>query len=67
MRTATPRPNPARRQLDALTFALFSVALGTNVPTPLLLIYQDTLRLSDADLTAIFGCYAVGLILALSV
>ena len=67
MRTATPRPNPARRQLDALTFALFSVALGTNVPTPLLLIYQDTLRLSDSDLTAIFGCYAVGLILALSV
>jgi MFS family permease len=67
VRTAAPRRNPARRQLDALTFALFSVALGTNVPTPLLLIYQDTLRLSDSDLTAIFGCYAVGLILALSV
>ncbi|WP_164704495.1 MFS transporter [Blastococcus litoris] len=67
MRTGTPRRDPARRQLDALTFALFSVALGTNVPTPLLLVYQETLGLSASDLTAVFGCYAVGLILALSV
>ena len=67
MRTAAVRRDPARRRLDALTFALFSVALGTNVPTPLLLIYQDTLQLSESELTAIFGCYAVGLILALSV
>ncbi|TQN44175.1 putative MFS family arabinose efflux permease [Blastococcus colisei] len=67
MRTATARRDPARRRLDALTFALFSVALGTNVPTPLLLVYQDTLDLSEAELTAIFGCYAIGLILALSV
>ncbi|WP_324276570.1 MFS transporter [Blastococcus brunescens] len=67
MRVVTARRDPARRRLDALTFALFSVALGTNVPTPLLLIYQDTLALSEAELTAIFGCYAVGLILALSV
>jgi MFS family permease len=67
VRTATPRRDPARRQLDALTFGLFSVALGTNVPTPLLLIYQETLGLSASDLTAIFGCYAIGLILALSV
>jgi MFS family permease len=67
VRTATARRDPARRRLDALTFTLFSVALGTNVPTPLLLIYQDTLALSEADLTAIFGCYAIGLILALSV
>jgi MFS family permease len=56
-----------RRRLDALTFGLFSVALGTNVPTPLLLIYRRTLGLSEADLTAIFGCYAIGLIAALSV
>ena len=67
MRTATARRHPGRRHLDALTFALFSVALGTNVPTPLLLVYRDTLQLSESDLTAIFGCYAVGLILALSV
>jgi MFS family permease len=57
----------ARRRLDALTFGLFSVALGTNVPTPLLLVYRRTLGLSPADLTAIFGCYAVGLIIALTV
>ena len=56
-----------RRHLDALTFGLFAVALGTNVPTPLLLLYRRTLDLSEADLTAIFGCYAVGLIAALTV
>src|SRR4051794_9146148 len=56
-----------RRSLDALTFGLFSVALGTNVPTPLLLVYRRTLDLSDADLTAVFGCYAIGLIAALTV
>lgn len=59
--------DPSRRQLDALTFGLFTVALGTNIPTPLLLIYRRTLGLSDADLTAIFGCYAIGLIAALTV
>lgn len=57
----------ATRRLDALTFGLFTVALGTNIPTPLLLIYRRTLDLSDADLTAVFGCYAVGLIAALPV
>ena len=57
----------ARRQLDALTFGLFTVALGTNIPTPLLLVYRRTLGLSDADVTAVFGCYAVGLIAALTV
>ncbi len=61
------RPAAARRTLDALTFGLFTVALGTNIPTPLLLVYRRTLGLSDADLTAIFGCYAIGLIAALSV
>lgn len=59
--------SPARRQLDALTLGLFTVALGTNVPTPLLLVYRRTLGLSDADITAVFGCYAVGLIAALTV
>lgn len=67
MREETLRRDPTRRQLDALTFGLFTVALGTNIPTPLLLIYRRTLGLSDADLTAIFGCYAIGLITALTV
>ena len=67
MREAEVRRDPARRRLDALTFGLFTVALGTNIPTPLLLVYRRTLGLSDADLTAIFGCYAIGLIAALTV
>ncbi|RZT84205.1 putative MFS family arabinose efflux permease [Pseudonocardia sediminis] len=40
---------------------LFAAAFGTNVPTPLLLIYRDTLDLSPTVLTAIFGVYALGL------
>ncbi len=67
MREAGVRRDPDRRKLDLLTFGLFTVALGTNIPTPLLLIYRRTLDLSDADLTAIFGCYAIGLIAALTV
>ncbi len=46
-------------------FALFAVAAGTNVPTPLLLIERDTLGLSPDVLTAVFGVYAAGLIPAL--
>jgi MFS family permease len=42
-------------------FVLFAVAAGTNVPTPLLLIYRDHLGLSPETLTALFGCYAAGL------
>jgi MFS family permease len=63
---ATLERDPTRRRLDALTFGLFTVALGTNVPTPLLLLYRRTLDLSASDLTAIFGCYALGLIAALT-
>lgn len=40
---------------------LFAVAFGTNVSTPLLLIYRDRLGLSASELTAIFGVYALGL------
>jgi predicted MFS family arabinose efflux permease len=46
-------------------FALFAVAAGTNVPTPLLLVYQERLGLSAELLTALFGCYAAGLVPAL--
>ena len=46
-------------------FALFAVAAGTNVPTPLLLVYQARLGLSPEVLTALFGCYAAGLVPAL--
>ncbi|HEX2073699.1 MAG TPA: MFS transporter [Geodermatophilus sp.] len=47
--------------------ALFAVAAGTNVPTPLLLVYQERLGLSAQVLTALFGCYAAGLVPALFV
>jgi predicted MFS family arabinose efflux permease len=46
-------------------FALFAVAAGTNVPTPLLLVYQQRLHLSPEVLTALFGSYAAGLVPAL--
>jgi MFS family permease len=65
-----PLPHRPPRTIDARTwrraaFALFTVAAGTNVPTPLLLIYRDTLHLSPAVLTAVFGIYAAGLVPAL--
>lgn len=49
-----------------LAVLLMAVATGTNVPTPLLLVYRDRLGLTDASLTAIFGVYALGLMLALA-
>lgn len=54
----------ADRRLGVL---LLTVATGTNVPTPLLLVYRERLGLTDASLTAIFGVYALGLMLALAV
>ncbi|GEL19076.1 MFS transporter [Pseudonocardia asaccharolytica] len=49
----------------ALWAVVFVVAYGTNVPTPLLLIYQDLLGLSPTQLTSAFGVYAAGLVPAL--
>jgi hypothetical protein len=48
-----------------LVLWLFSVAVGTNVPTPLLLVYRDTLDMSASALTGLFGVYAAGLVPAL--
>lgn len=45
--------------------AIFVVAFGTNVPTPLLLVYRDLLGLSSDALTGAFGVYAAGLVPAL--
>jgi len=44
---------------------LFAVAFGTNVPTPLLIIYRRDLDLSATTITAVFGVYAAGLLPAL--
>lgn len=54
-------PNAWRRAV----VALFAVAAGTNVPTPLLLIYRDRLDLPPDTLSALFGFYAAGLVPAL--
>jgi hypothetical protein len=57
-----------RRHLSgpsALWVVLFVVAFGTNVPTPLLLVYRDVLGLSATALTGAFGMYAAGLVPAL--
>ncbi len=50
---------PASR---ALALALFAVAFGTNVPTPLLLLYRTRLDLSPTLLTVLFAIYAAGLV-----
>ncbi|WP_214406890.1 MFS transporter [Pseudonocardia lacus] len=49
----------------ALWTAIFVVAYGTNVPTPLLLVYRDSLGLTPDQLTGAFGVYAAGLVPAL--
>ncbi len=59
---AAVRWSPERR----LGVLLLAVATGTNVPTPLLLVYRQKLDLTDASVTAIFGVYALGLMLALA-
>jgi len=50
-----------------LGLLLLAAAAGTNVPAPLLLVYRDELAMTDRSLTAIFGVYALGLMLALAV
>jgi MFS family permease len=49
----------------ALWTAVFVVAFGTNVPTPLLLVYRAELGLSSNALTGAFAVYAAGLVPAL--
>ncbi|GAA4858340.1 MFS transporter [Actinomycetospora straminea] len=63
LRTSTRRG--ALAPAWALWTVVFVVAFGTNVPTPLLLVYRDTLGLAPTTLTAAFGVYAAGLIPAL--
>lgn len=46
-------------------FTLFAVGFGTNVATPLFLIYEDRLGLSTWTLTALFAIYPIGLAPAL--
>ena len=50
----------------ALALALFAVAFGTNVATPLFLIYEQRLGLSAWTVTALFAIYPIGLAPALA-
>ncbi|WP_232663544.1 MFS transporter [Pseudonocardia sp. TRM90224] len=59
-----PRAN-YRGAAERLWVAVFVVAFGTNVPTPLLLVYRDELGLSSNALTGAFAVYAAGLVPAL--
>jgi MFS family permease len=45
-----------------ITFALFVIMLGTNVPLPLFSLYQQQLDLSTGMVTFIFGIYALTII-----
>ncbi|WP_157357013.1 MFS transporter [Arthrobacter sp. U41] len=42
--------------------AMFAAGYGANQFVPLLALYRRTLALTDADATAVFGVYALGLI-----
>jgi MFS family permease len=57
--------DPAETATRRLALVLFAVAFGTNVPTPLLLVYRGLLDLPATSLAAIFGVYAAGLLPAL--
>lgn len=54
------------RGRTALATALFAVSFGTNVATPLLLIYEQRLSLSAWTVTALFAVYPLGLAPALA-
>ena len=54
------RPTLAAWYRPALV--MFAVGYGANQFVPLLAVYRTTLGLSDAQATAIFGVYALGLI-----
>jgi MFS family permease len=45
-----------------ITFSLFVIMLGTNVPIPLFSLYQQQLDLSPGMVTFIFGIYALTII-----
>jgi hypothetical protein len=51
---------------SALALGLFAVSFGTNVATPLFLVYETRLDLSRWTLTALFAIYPIGLAPALT-
>ncbi|MBB6629586.1 MFS transporter [Nocardioides sp. KIGAM211] len=49
-----------------LGLLLLAAAAGTNIPTPLLLVYRAELDMSSTSVTALFGVYALGLMPAVA-
>lgn len=58
------RTNMSGEQLWLLA-GLFTIAHGTNVSTPLLVLYQDRLGLGDGKTMAIFVAYVGGILITL--
>lgn len=48
-----------------VAWLLFAVSFGTNIATPLLVVYRARLGLAPAQVTGVFAVYALGLMLAL--
>ena len=64
--TARPRRTPPRPAALRLVAAAFAVTmLGTTLPTPLYVLYQQELRFSTLMITVIYAAYAVGVLAAL--
>lgn len=51
----------------ALALTIFAVSFGTNIATPLLLIYEVEMGLSAWTITALFAIYPIGLVPALMI
>jgi len=61
-RRATLVVGPDDGQWRWPALGMFAVGYGANQFVPLLAVYRSSLHLSDADATAVFGVYALGLI-----
>ena len=63
-RSSTPAPGVSDG-IKILAVAVFLVAYGTNLSTPLLVTYRDRLDLGDSATMAIFTVYVVGILAVL--
>jgi MFS family permease len=61
------RARPDRRPLITVAFLIFLTTLASNAPSPLYVIYQERFGFSALALTAVFACYAGGVMVALIV
>jgi len=50
------------KRVAPIAMVMAVVAAGTNIPVPLLLIYQEQLDLSSTQTVGLFGVYAAGLV-----